>query len=209
MPRSKLEMSEITLTAKTNRETGTRATRRLRREGLIPAVVYGHGMEPVSVAVHGPELRVALNGEAGLNQLIELNAEGTSYLVLAKVLQRHPVRGTLQHVDFQITSRDETVTVEVPITVIGDAVAVRHAGGAIDQQVFTIAVSARPADIPTHLDVDISHLQPGDIFRVAEVVLPAGVVAAGDLETAIAIAHGSRSAEAEGESGEAAVAAEA
>jgi large subunit ribosomal protein L25 len=198
VPRSKLEMSEITLTAKTNRETGTRATRRLRREGLIPAVVYGHGMDAVSVAVDGPDLRVALNGEAGLNQLIELNADGKSYLVLAKVLQRHPVRGTLQHVDFQITSRDETVTVEVPITVIGDAVEVRHAGGAIDQQVYTITVAARPADIPTNVDVDISHLLPGDIFRIADLVLPAGVAAVSDPETAIAIAHGARAVEAEG-----------
>ena len=190
-------MSEITLTAKTNRETGTRATRRLRREGLIPAVVYGHGMDPVSVAVDGPDLRVALNGEAGLNQLIELNADGKNYLVLAKVLQRHPVRGTLQHVDFQITSRDETVVVDVPITVIGDAVEVRHAGGAIDQMVYTITVAARPADIPTNVDVDISHLKPGDIFRIADLVLPAGVGAVSDPETAIAIAHGARAEEVE------------
>jgi large subunit ribosomal protein L25 len=203
-------MSEITLIAKTDRETGTRATRRLRREGLIPAVVYGHGIDPVSIAVNGPDLRVALSGEAGLNQLIDLDADGKSYLVLAKVLQRHPVRGTLQHVDFQITSRDETVTVEVPITVVGDAVEVRHAGGAVDQQVYTISVSARPGNIPTNIDVDISHLQPGDIFRVADLVLPDGVVAAGEPETAIAIAHGARAAEADGgEGAEAAESAEA
>lgn len=196
-------MSEITLTAEVGRSTGSSATRRLRREGKIPAVVYGHGSEPLSVAVDSSELRVALTGEAGTNQLIELDAEGTKILVLAKVLQRHPVRGTLQHVDFQITSRDETVTVEVAVNLVGDAVEVRHADGAVDQQVFNVSVSARPGAIPTSVDLDISAMAPGDVLRVADLVLPDGVVAAGDPEVAIAIAHAGRAARGEAEDGEA------
>ena len=182
-------MSEITLTAEVGRTTGTGSTRRLRREGKIPAVVYGHGMDPVSVAVDGPALRVALNGTSGTNQLIELDTGKDKFLVLAKVLQRHPVRGTLQHVDFQITSRDETVTVEVAINLIGDAVEVRHADGAIDQQLFSVSVSARPGSIPTSLDLDISAMVPGDVLRVADLPLPDGVVADTEPEAAIAIAH--------------------
>ena len=108
-------MSATKLVAQSRTTTGSAAARRLRAEGHIPGVIYGHGADPLPVAVDGPALRVALNGESGTNQLLELDAEGTKYLVLAKVLQRHPVRGTLQHVDFQITSRDETVTVEVPV----------------------------------------------------------------------------------------------
>lgn len=203
-------MPEITLPAEIGRESGSSTTRRLRREGKIPGVVYGHGTDPVSIAVNGPELRVALSGDAGTNQLIELDCGAEKYLVLARQLQRHPVRGTLTHVDFQITSRDETVTVEVPITIVGDAVEVRHADGAIDQQFFNVAIAARPGAIPTALELDISNMKPGDILRVADLVLPEGAMIAGDPEQAIAIAHVGRGAhgeaDADGAEGEAAVA---
>ncbi len=203
-------MPEITLSAEVGREPGSSTTRRLRREGKIPGVVYGHGTDPVSVAVDGPELRVALSGEAGTNQLIELDCGADKYLVLARQLQRHPVRGTLQHVDFQITSRDETVTVEVPITIVGDPVEVRHADGSVDQQFFNVAISARPGAIPTVLELDISAMVPGDILRVADLDLPEGASIAGDPEQAIAIAHVGRGARgAEGEGGEEAAEGEA
>jgi len=206
-------MSEITLPAEVGRSTGTSSTRRLRREGKIPGVVYGHGIDPVSVAVDGPSLRVALNSDAGTNQLLELDTGTEKYLVLARMLQRHPVRGTLQHVDFQVTGRDETVTVDVPITIIGDAVEVRHADGAVDQQLFNVSISARPGAIPTVLELDISAMQPGDILRVADLALPEGVVAETEAEAAIAVAHVGRGAagaeEGEGEEGAEAPEAEA
>jgi large subunit ribosomal protein L25 len=206
-------MSDVTLTAETGREIGTSATRRLRREGLIPGVVYGHGMDPVAVAVDGKSLRSALNGEAGTNQLLSLETGAETYLVLAKVLQRHPVRGTLQHVDFQVTGRDETVTVDVAVSVVGEALEVRHADGAVDQQLFSISVSARPGAIPTVLELDISAMVPGDILRVSDLTLPAGAVAVTDPETAIAVAHVGRGArgagEEEGEGTEEGVSAEA
>ena len=195
-------MSDVTLTAEIGRELGTSATRRLRREGKIPAVVYGHGMDPVAVAVDGKSLRTALNGEAGTNQLLSLETGSETYLVLAKVLQRHPVRGTLQHVDFQVTGRDETVTVDVAVSIVGEALEVRHADGAVDQQLFSISVSARPGAIPTVLELDISAMVPGDILRVSDLTLPAGAVAETDPETAIAVAHvgrGARGDEGEGE----------
>ena len=182
-------MSEITISAEVGRPLGSSATRRLRREGKIPGVVYGHGHDPVPVAIENAALRVALNGESGTNQLLELDTGSDKLLVLAKVLQRHPVRGTLQHVDFQITSRDETVTVEVPVNLVGDAVEVRHADGAVDQQLFSVSVSARPGAIPTSLDLDISAMIPGDVLRVADLPLPDGVVADTEPEAAIAIAH--------------------
>jgi large subunit ribosomal protein L25 len=193
-------MSEFTLTAEVDRPTGSSNTRRLRREGKIPGVIYGHGHDPVSVAVDAKELRVALNGASGTNQLLELDTAKEKYLVLAKVLQRHPVRGTLVHVDFQITGRDETVTVDVPVSLIGDAVEVRHADGAVDQQLFSVSVSARPSAIPTVLELDISAMTPGDILRVSDLTLPDGVIADSDPETAIALAHvGRGSQDTEGE----------
>jgi large subunit ribosomal protein L25 len=187
-------MSEITLTAEVGRTLGSSATRRLRREGKIPGVVYGHGTDPIPVAIAGADLRVALNGESGTNQLLELDTGSAKLLVLAKVLQRHPVRGTLTHVDFQITSRDETVTVEVAVVLVGDPVEVRHSDGSVDQQLFNVAVKARPSSIPTSLELDIAGMAPGDVLRVADLDLPAGVEADTDPETAIAIAHAGRGA---------------
>ncbi len=185
-------MSEITLTAETGRQLGSSATRRLRREGKIPGVVYGHGSDPIPVAVDGKAIRVALNGESGTNQLIELDTGADKILVLAKDLQRHPVRGTLTHVDFQITGRDETVTVEVPVIIIGDPVEVRHADGSVDQQLFAVSINARPGAIPTSIELDISAMLPGDILRVSDLPLPDGVTADSDGEFAIAIAHSGR-----------------
>jgi large subunit ribosomal protein L25 len=185
-------MPEITLKAEVGRSTGSRATRRLRREGKIPAVVYGHGTDPLSIAVDGPALRVALTGESGTNQLLEIDTGSDRYLVLARSFQRHPVRGTVQHVDFQITSRDELVTVEVPVILVGDAVDVRHGDGTVDQQLFNIAIKARPGAIPTSLELDISAMNIGDVLRVDDLVLPDGVVADTDLESAIAIASAAR-----------------
>ena len=195
-------MSEITLTAEVGRTLGSSATRRLRREGKIPGVVYGHGTDPIAVAVAGSDLRVALNGEAGTNQLLELDTGSEKLLVLAKVLQRHPVRGTLTHVDFQITGRDETVTVDVAVVLTGDAVEVRHADGNVDQQLFNVTVKARPGAIPTSLELDISAMVPGDVLRVSDLTFPEGVVADNDPEAAIAIAHAGRTAGNEGDDGE-------
>jgi large subunit ribosomal protein L25 len=202
-------MSEITLTAETGRQLGSSATRRLRREGKIPGVVYGHGSDPIPVAVDGKAIRVALNGESGTNQLIELDTGADKILVLAKDLQRHPVRGTLTHVDFQITGRDETVTVEVPVIIIGDPVEVRHADGSVDQQLFAVSINARPGAIPTSIELDISAMLPGDILRVSDLTLPDGVTADSDGEFAIAIAHSGRASGKLSDAEEAAEAAEA
>ncbi len=186
-------MPEIVLHAEVGRTTGTASSKRLRHEGKIPGILYGHGAEPIPVAVQAKELRTALSTEAGLNQLLALEADGETYLALARELQRHPVRNTVTHIDFQIVNRDEMVTADIALTVIGDAVEVRHADGTVDQQLFTLTVSAKPSDIPTSLEVDISALQVGEAIRVADLVLPVGVLAVTDGESIIAAAHGGHS----------------
>jgi large subunit ribosomal protein L25 len=185
-------MSEVTLEAQVGREIGSATTRRLRREGKIPGVIYGHGTEPLPIAVDGPALRVALSGEAGLNQLLTIKADGREILAMARDLQRHPVRNNVTHIDFLVVDRDEKVTVEVTLTIIGDAVDVRHADGTVDQQVFAINVIARPADIPTMIEVDISKLNIGENIKVGEVILPPGVEHGSDLEMAIVTANSAR-----------------
>ncbi len=197
-------MADVTLAAEVGRTLGSRATRRLRREGKIPGVIYGHGTDPVSVAVPARELRIALNGEAGANQLLSLETGTTTYLALAREMQRHPIAQTVTHVDFQIVRRDEVIAADVPIVLVGEALEVHHGDGLVDQQMFTLAIKARPADIPTSLEVDISELTIGAQLRISDLTMPPGVTTDVDPETAIAIGQPPRvvTLEAEGEEGE-------
>jgi large subunit ribosomal protein L25 len=180
-------MAEVVLTAEVGRPRGSRAVRRLRREGKVPGVIYGHGTEPLPVAVGARELRVALNGEAGANQLLSLDAGSDSYLTLAREMQRHPVAQTVTHVDFVIVRRDEVISADVPITLVGEATEVHHGDGLVDQQMFTLAIKALPADIPSGLEADISGLTIGGQVRVSDLALPEGVTTDVDPDTAVAI----------------------
>ena len=173
-------MSQISLQASTTRAHGTRNSRRLRLAGSIPAVVYGESVSPLPVSVDAKAFRTAVSGEQGLNTLIDLDADGQKYIVLAREIQRHPVRGTVAHIDFQVVDPNEPVEAVVPLHLIGDAVEVRHADWEIDQQMFSFAIRTRPDLIPTHINVDISALTPGSAIHVKDVVLPEGVAAAGD-----------------------------
>jgi large subunit ribosomal protein L25 len=173
-------MSHATLHATTTRAQGSSNSRRLRLAGSIPAVVYGEGVAPLPIAVEAKSFRTAVSGEQGINSVIELDADGKKYLVMAREIQRHPVRGTVAHIDFQVVDPNQAVVVEVPIHIIGDAVEVRHADWEVDQQMFNIEVRTRPDQIPTHIDVDISDLKVGGTIRVEELTLPKGVEPAGD-----------------------------
>jgi large subunit ribosomal protein L25 len=197
-------MADVTLTAEIGRPLGSRATRRLRREGKIPGVIYGHGTDPVSVAVEARELRVALNGEAGANQLLSLETGSTTYLALAREMQRHPIAQTVTHVDFQIVRRDEVIAADVPLNLTGEALEVQHGDGLVDQQMFVLRVRARRADIPTSIELDITDLIIGAQLRVSDLTLPAGVTTEVDPETAIAIGQPPRvvTLEQEGPEGE-------
>jgi large subunit ribosomal protein L25 len=178
-------MPEITLVAEVGRPTGSSNTRRLRSEGKIPAVVYGPGIDPVALAVDGAALRQALSGNQGLNTLLDVVAGKEHYLVLAREIQRHPVRGTVSHVDFQVVSRTQGVEVEVPIEVLGDALDVRHHDWEVDQQLFSIHVKAQPDRIPHSITVDITDLKVGGAIRISDLELPEGVEATQDLQTTV------------------------
>ncbi len=187
-------MSQVTLPASTSRDPGSRSSRRLRAGGSIPGVVYGVGTEPLAVSVDAKAFRTAVSGDQGLNTLIELDADGRHFTVMAREIQRHPVRGTVSHVDFQIVDPTKPVVAEVALHIIGDAVEVRHADWEVDQQLFSLEVRTRPDRIPTHLDVDISELRVGGTIRIADVVLPDGVEPIGDPAVAVVATHAGRSA---------------
>ncbi len=180
-------MAEVVLAAEVGRPLGTRAVRRLRREGKIPGVIYGHGTEPLPVAVVARELRVALTSEAGGNQLLSLDTGAGTYLTLAREMQRHPVAQTVTHVDFVIVRRDEVISADVPVTLVGEATEVHHGDGLVEQQLFTLAIHALPTAIPSAIEADISELTIGGQVRVSDLVLPEGVTTDVDLESAVVV----------------------
>ena len=208
-------MAEVVLVAEVGRPRGSRAVRRLRRAGKVPGVIYGHGTEPLPVAVGARELRAALNGEAGANQLLSLSTGTGTYLTLAREMQRHPVAQTVTHVDFVIVRRDEVISADVPITLVGEATEVHHGDGLVEQQMFTLAINALPANIPSGIEADISELTIGGQVRVSDLVLPEGVTTDVDPETTVAIGQPPRvvveeeAEAAEGEAEEGAAPAEA
>jgi large subunit ribosomal protein L25 len=173
-------------------------------------VVYGHGADARSVSVDGRELRHALSGEGGLNQLLSLKIGSETHLALARALQRHPVRHTLLHVDFQIVRRDEVITTDVPLVLTGEAKAVEQERGLVEQQLNSLTVKATPDKIPGHIEVDISGLTIGEGVRVGDLKLPAGVSTDVSPDEVIALGAVSRAAaEVEAAEAEAAEAAEA
>jgi large subunit ribosomal protein L25 len=197
-------MAEFKLSAEPGRPVGSASARRLRRDGRIPAVVYGRGIDPVAVTVSARDLRAALNTEAGVNAVLSLHVDKKSYLTMARELQRHPVRGSVVHVDFQVVDPNREVSAEVPISLVGEAVELHRADGVLDQQLFALPVMARPADIPPHIEVDISQVAIGSAVRVGEIELPQGVRTDLDSESVVVAGQPPRVQAVEGEGAEAA-----
>jgi large subunit ribosomal protein L25 len=162
---------EVTLRAETGRSQGSRPSRRLRRTGRVPAVVYGKDIEPQVIAVDSRDLYGVLRTEAGLNALINLEIDGAgNQLTMAKVVDRHPVRGEIIHVDFVTISLTETTRADVALELQGDPLGVRE-GGIIETINNTVLVEALPTEIPTSIVIDVSELNIGDTLRVSD--LPA------------------------------------
>jgi len=168
-------MAEVRLEAERRRGTGKGVARRARAAGKVPAIVYGRGMEPVPVQVDRRALVTALNTDAGMNVLLDIAIDGDTTLALTRELQRDRVRGTLLHADFVKVDRTQQIEVEVPVHLTGEARGVR-AGGVLEHGLFTAHVRCLPADVPEHIDVDISHLGIGESLKIAD------VAAGGDYE---------------------------
>jgi large subunit ribosomal protein L25 len=178
---------DIVLVADTSRPTGSANARRLRHSGRIPAVVYGHGIDSTAVSVDARALRAALSTSAGQNAVFDLDIDGTHHLAMAKVVDHHPVRHTIAHVDFLVVNRNEKVTADVPVSLTGAAEAVTREGGMVDQVLHSLSVSMLPNDIPDLIEADISGLEIGGTVRVADLALPRGVTTEVDPETPVAI----------------------
>ena len=178
-------MSDTVLVAETGRATGSANSRRLRADDSIPAVVYGQGMAPLSIAVARRDLRAALSGTAGLNTILDLTIDGTVYPAIVKDMQRHPVRRTVQHVDFIQINLDENIIVSVPVRLVGEAKDVINNNGLVDAAMDTIEVSTTPRTIPDEIVIDVSEMTMETTITLGEVELPAGVTAIADPEYAV------------------------
>ena len=178
-------MSETVLTAEVGRRAGSSDSRRLRAEGRIPAVVYGRGMEPLSISVDRRELRHALSGAAGMNTILDLTVEGTVYPTLVKDIQRHPVRRHVQHVDFIQVDLNEEIVVAIPIHLEGEAKEVSAHNGLVDLAMQELQVRTTPRNIPEGITIDVSDMTMDSVIRVEDLPLPSGVTAEADADAVV------------------------
>jgi|SRR5690554_940510 large subunit ribosomal protein L25 len=169
-------MSKLVATARS--EFGKGAARRTRRAGLVPAVLYGHGTEPVHVALPGHDTFMALKQA---NALLEIELDGKVELALAKDVQRDPIRDTVEHVDLLLVRKGEKVTVEVAIHVVGES-----APGTIHLSDLTsLTLEAEATNIPESVEVSVEGLEAGSTIHAGEVALPEGASLVTDPEALV------------------------
>ncbi len=173
------------LAATTRTPEGSRATRRLRREGRVPGIVYGGGQEPLPFAVDSRELRLAL-AQGGAVVDLQLDG-GTGTPVVLKELVRHPVSGETVHVDLLRVRLDVAIEADVTIELVGgdDAPGVKE-GGVLEQPTREVTIEALPTEIPDSIQLDVSALAIGDSVTLADIDLPSGVRLIDDPETLVA-----------------------
>ena len=186
-------MADLVLNTEEKTTIGSRSSRRLRRDGKVPGVLYGLGQDPEIFSVNYGDLRGALTTDAGLNALIQLSINGVNQLSILKTLQRHPVKDEVIHVDFVRVDPNQELAVEVPIVLEGVAKKVTDQNGMVDQTMFSLSVLSLPDSIPNELTADVSELEINDAIRVSDVVLPEGVRTEVDPEEAIAVGTVTRS----------------
>jgi len=166
-------MAETKLNATMRDGGGKGAARKIRAEGLVPGILYGHGMEPLKVAVDGRELYHVLHTGAGSNVLIDLHVGKDSHLAMPREIQRDHVRGEFIHIDLLVVRRDEKITVDVPVQLIGESHGVKE-GGVVEHHLWDLKVECLPMNVPQSIEADISALGIGDSLSVADIKAPQG-----------------------------------
>lgn len=148
--------------------SGSAESRRLRKQGLIPGVIYGGGHDPMAIAIEERELRHALTGAGGLHAILDVTLDGgAARPSILKSYQRDPLKGTVTHVDLQEVRLDRPIQAQVVVELVGDSIGVNE-GGVLSQVVREITVEALPLEIPEHLELDVSGMAIGDTLRLAD-----------------------------------------
>jgi len=178
-------MSQVSLRAQAGRTPGSRESRRVRKQGLVPAVVYGKELDPVPVSVDAHDLHLALHTESGANAIINLEIEGGDNLTtMARIIDRHPFRSEYRHVDFVTVDLSQTVTAEVTISFEGTPVGVRE-GGVFSPRRTTVQIEALPTEIPGSIELDVTEVEMGGSLRVEDLPTIEGVEYLEDLEAVV------------------------
>ena len=185
-------MASAQLSATPRDGTGKGSARSLRAQGKIPAVIYGHGREPQSLAIETRELEKLLSKISAESTVIELSMDGKSARTLIREIQRHPFKRQILHVDFQELVAGEKVTVRIPIVLTGVPEGVRQDGGILDQVMRELEIEVDPANIPNHVEVDVNPLRIGDSVHVSDIALPDGVELVGEADSTVCVVSAPR-----------------
>ncbi|HST11022.1 MAG TPA: 50S ribosomal protein L25 [Terriglobales bacterium] len=157
-----------TLEAQPRTSGNKNAARRVRQDGKIPAVVYGAGQDSLPVAVDPRQVTRILNSETGHNTIFDLALDGAKTKAMIVDWQYEPIKGKLLHIDLKRIAMDKKLAVMVPIELIGQPEGVKTQGGILEQMLREVEIECLPADIPSHIDVDVSELVFGKVLRVAD-----------------------------------------
>jgi large subunit ribosomal protein L25 len=174
------------LQATVRNDAGKGASRRLRREGKVPAILYGAGDAPLMLSLEHNPVMHSLENEAFYSHILNVNVGGKTVRAVLKDLQRHPYKPVLLHLDLQRVSEKEKLRMSVPLHFLGEenAASVKQLGGVVSRLVSEVEVSCLPKDLPEYIEVDVSALGLGETLHLSNLKLPAGV-------ELIALTHGS------------------
>lgn len=168
-------MKEIVLAAETRAGVGKGFARQARRDGRIPAVIYGPESEPRAIAVDYKALKAAIRSVAGASTLMDLQIDGKTNKVIMREVQRDPVTSDIIHVDFHAVSMTKPINVAIQIRVTGSAIGVKRDGGILQINMRELEILCLPDRIPGHIEVDVSELAIGDSIHVGDLTLPENI----------------------------------
>jgi large subunit ribosomal protein L25 len=180
-------MATVSLSANSRDSKGKGSARTLRSQGQIPAVIYGHGRDPQSLALNARDLDKLLSHIQAESTVIEVTVGGHTAKTLIREIQRHPIKRQILHVDFQALVAGEKVTVSIPIVLTGTPEGVRLEGGVLDQTLREIEIEVDPSNIPDHIEYDVTNMVIGDSVHVSDLKVPEGVEVQDDPETSVAV----------------------
>lgn len=176
---------QIQLPVEVRTEFGKGYARRARANGQVPAVIYGHGTDPIHVLLPAQEASLALRHS---NVLLDLNVEGKSHLVLTKDVQREAIRGFLMHVDLQVVRKGEKVSVDVNVHVEGEIAA----GGLLEQELFSVSIEAEATHLPEYVTLNVEGKEVGDVMHASDLILPEGTELQIEGDLVVATVHAPR-----------------
>jgi large subunit ribosomal protein L25 len=162
----------VTIKAERRSGTGKGPARQTRREGKVPAVIYGHGRETQALAVSAHELEKVLHGISAGSTIIELKVNGDSTQALIREIQRHPTKKTITHVDFYEIHAGERLRLDVPFRLVGSPAGVRNGGGVLEQFLRDVSIEVLPRNIPEQIDLDVTDLEIGRSLHVSDLDIP-------------------------------------